>query len=64
VTERPETLECGSNILTGANAEQIIRCVGLVLGQKDSWYVPSEYLVENVSDTVLKILHGYLHTQV
>ena len=64
VTERPETLECGSNILTGANAEHIIRCVGLVLGQRDSWYVPSEYLVENVSDTVLKILHGYLHTQV
>ncbi|MBN1451630.1 MAG: UDP-N-acetylglucosamine 2-epimerase (non-hydrolyzing) [Anaerolineales bacterium] len=64
VTERPETLECGSNVLTGANAESIIRCVGLVLGQKEGWYVPPEYLVENVSDTVLKILYGYLHTQV
>jgi UDP-N-acetylglucosamine 2-epimerase (non-hydrolysing) len=64
VTERPETLECGSNVLTGANSENIIRCVGLVLDQKNSWYVPPEYLVENVSDTVLKILHGYLHTQV
>ena len=60
VTERPETLECGSNILTGANAEYILRCVEIVLGQKDSWYVPPEYLIENVSDTVLKLIHGYL----
>jgi len=64
VTERPETLECGSNILTGADSENIIRCVGIVLEQKNSWYVPPEYLVENVSDTVIKLLHGYLHTQV
>lgn len=61
VTERPETLECGSNILTGADSENILRCVELVLGQKESWRVPPEYLVENVSDTVLRILHGYLH---
>ncbi len=62
VTERPETLECGSNILAGADSEHIIRCVGLVLEQKDSWVVPPEYLVENVSDTVVRLLHGYLHT--
>ena len=62
VTERPETLECGSNILTSANSENILRCVGLVLKQKDSWYIPPEYLVENVSDTVVRLLHGYLHT--
>jgi UDP-N-acetylglucosamine 2-epimerase (non-hydrolysing) len=64
VTERPETLECGSNILTGADAENILRCVGIVLEQKSEWYVPEEYLVENVSDTVLRLLHGYLHNQV
>jgi UDP-N-acetylglucosamine 2-epimerase (non-hydrolysing) len=62
VTERPETLECGSNLLTGADSESILRCVELVLRQKDSWRVPSEYLVENVSDTVVRLLHGYLHT--
>lgn len=61
VTERPETLECGSNILTSANSENILRCVELVLEQKGSWYVPPEYLVENVSDTVVRLLHGYLH---
>jgi UDP-N-acetylglucosamine 2-epimerase (non-hydrolysing) len=64
VTERPETLECGSNILTSANSENILRCVELVLEQKGSWYVPPEYLVENVSDTVVRLLHGYLHTAV
>ena len=63
VTERPETLDCGSNILTGADSENITRCVELVLEQKSSWYAPPEYLVENVSDTVLRLLHGYLHKQ-
>jgi UDP-N-acetylglucosamine 2-epimerase (non-hydrolysing) len=62
VTERPETLECGSNILTSADSENVLRCVDLVLAQRDSWRVPPEYLVENVSDTVVRLLHGYLHT--
>jgi UDP-N-acetylglucosamine 2-epimerase (non-hydrolysing) len=61
VTERPETLECGSNILTSANSKNILRCVELVLEQKSNWFVPPEYLVENVSDTVVRLLHGYLH---
>ncbi len=60
VTERPETIECGSNILSGANAESISRCVELVLGCKSQWQVPPEYLIDNVSDTVVKILNGYL----
>ncbi len=60
VTERPETIECGSNILSGASAESINRCVELILGRKSQWRVPPEYLVDNVSDTVVKILHGYL----
>ena len=60
VTERPETIECGSNILSGAGAESIGRCVELVTGRTNQWRVPPEYLAENVSDTVLKILHGYL----
>lgn len=60
VTERPETIECGSNILSGASVESISRCVEFVLGQKNQWRVPPEYCVDNVSDTVVKILHGYL----
>ncbi len=60
VTERPETIECGSNILSGAGAESINRCVELVVSRKTQWRIPPEYLVDNVSDTVVKILHGYL----
>ncbi|MBI5943848.1 MAG: UDP-N-acetylglucosamine 2-epimerase (non-hydrolyzing) [Chloroflexi bacterium] len=60
VTERPETIECGSNILSGADSESISRCVSLVLSQKSKWNTPPEYLTETVSDTVVKIMHGYL----
>lgn len=59
VTERPETIECGSNMLSGAEPETILRCVRTVLEQKASWAVPREYLVKNVSQTVVKILLGY-----
>jgi len=61
VTERPETLECGSNILSGADPDTVVRCVDTVLGLKGSWTAPREYLVENVSDAVLKILLGFLY---
>ena len=59
VTERPETLECGSNILSGVEPESVMRCVKTVLDQKANWVPPPEYLVENVSSTVIKILIGY-----
>ena len=58
VTERPETIECGSNILTGVDPDQILRSVQVVLKQKQEWRIPREYLVPNVSDTVVKILLG------
>jgi UDP-N-acetylglucosamine 2-epimerase (non-hydrolysing) len=59
VTERPETLECGSNMLSGANPERILECVATVLERKSGWVVPREYLAEHVSETVCKILLGF-----
>ena len=59
VTERPETLECGSNILSGAQPEIVTQCVRTVLSLKNQWTAPPEYLVERVSDTVIKILLGF-----
>jgi UDP-N-acetylglucosamine 2-epimerase (non-hydrolysing) len=59
VTERPETLECGSNMLSGADPEMILHCVRAVLALKGQWTAPPEYLAENVSETVLKILLGF-----
>jgi UDP-N-acetylglucosamine 2-epimerase (non-hydrolysing) len=60
VTERPETIEHGSNILSGAQPEAIVRCVHTVLDQKNQWTIPPEYVVPHVSSTVVKILSGYL----
>jgi UDP-N-acetylglucosamine 2-epimerase (non-hydrolysing) len=59
VTERPETIECGSNILSGADPEMIISCVQVVLEQKTQWLVPPEYLVDHVSNIVVKIMLGF-----
>jgi UDP-N-acetylglucosamine 2-epimerase (non-hydrolysing) len=59
VTERPETIECGSNMLSGAEPEAILRCARTVLAEKAEWSVPPEYLAENVSRTVVKLLLGY-----
>lgn len=57
-TERPETLEAGSNMLTGCEPGHILSAVEIVTrpGHKQ---VPSEYMVENVSDTVIKIVLGF-----
>lgn len=59
VTERPETIECGSNILSGAQPESILRAVELALALPAEWSPPSEYLAENVAQTVSKIVIGY-----
>ena len=59
VTERPETIECGSNMLSGADPDMILQCVRTVLDQKCEWTVPPEYLVGHVSNTVVKVLLGY-----
>lgn len=59
VTERPETIECGSNILAGGEVESILRAVEIAIAQPAAWTAPREYLAENVSQTVSKILLGY-----
>jgi len=64
VTERPETVECGSNILAGAEPETILRGVKTVLNSSRQWSVPPEYLESQVSTTVLKIVLGYRYCEV
>jgi UDP-N-acetylglucosamine 2-epimerase (non-hydrolysing) len=60
VTERPETIECGSNIVCGVDEDSIIRCVKATIEMKSEWIPPLEYKVSGVSDTVVRILHGYI----
>lgn len=59
VTERPETIECGSNILTGCKSEDIIRCLEVVLSMEGNWNKPLEYMETQVSRTVCNILLGF-----
>ena len=59
VTERPETIESGSNILSGADADSIVRTISIAISQPANWSPPPEYLVKNVSQTVSKIILGY-----
>ncbi len=59
VTERPETLECGSNILSGADPDRILDCVETVLRLPPAWQPPPEYLVRNVSDTVVRLVTSF-----
>lgn len=59
VTERPETLECGSNILAGADVDRILDCVATVLRLPPAWNPPPEYMVKNVSDTVVRLVTGF-----
>lgn len=60
-TERPETLEAGSNMLSGADPDSVLACTRAVLAAPPAWNPPPEYLVPNVSQTVAKIALGYRH---
>lgn len=59
VTERPETIECGSNILSGVEPAKITQSVKIVTSTAPQWDPPGEYLKENVAETVVKIAMGY-----
>jgi UDP-N-acetylglucosamine 2-epimerase (non-hydrolysing) len=56
-TERPETVMCGSNIVTGLDTADIVAGYqqALTLGP---WTVPEEYTRANVSDVVVNIILG------
>jgi UDP-N-acetylglucosamine 2-epimerase (non-hydrolysing) len=59
-TERPETVECGSNLLSGVERDAISRCVEVALAEERSWIPPPEYLAPDVSSTVTKIVLGHI----
>ncbi|MHB8076999.1 non-hydrolyzing UDP-N-acetylglucosamine 2-epimerase [Desulfosporosinus fructosivorans] len=56
VTERPETLEAGSNLIAGCEPEAILRAVKTVLSQGWDWEPPAEYMVQKVSRKLVKII--------
>ena len=56
VTERPETVECGSNVIAGVDPDRIAPAVRAALQRERNWTVPPEYLAPAVSSTVANIL--------
>lgn len=57
-TERQELIECGASILTGTKYKDIIDAFDIMLKRDNKWKVPEDYLIRNVSDTVINILLG------
>jgi UDP-N-acetylglucosamine 2-epimerase (non-hydrolysing) len=62
VTERAETVEVGSNILSGAQPETMLQAVKVALETSSSWKPPVEYVEPKVSTAVAKIVMGYHHS--
>ncbi|WP_405082110.1 non-hydrolyzing UDP-N-acetylglucosamine 2-epimerase [Paenibacillus chitinolyticus] len=61
-TERPETIDCGSNVVSGLDAERIVSAAGLMTRMPRDWECPEGYLDTDVSAKVVKyVLGGNLH---
>ena len=58
-TERPETVEAGASVLSGADPARIVALVKQVTERKPNWTVPAEYLRTNVAETVVRIITGH-----
>ncbi|TFE27851.1 non-hydrolyzing UDP-N-acetylglucosamine 2-epimerase [Cohnella luojiensis] len=57
-TERPETVDCGSNAVAGLKPERIRSAARVMMALTDRWKCPEGYLEENVSDKVAKFVLG------
>lgn len=57
-TERPETVDCGSNVVTGLAAERIADAAGMMSSLQGGWTPPEGYLDPDVSRKVAKFLLG------
>ncbi len=60
VTERPETIASGSNIISSVSPDFMLKAIDIVLSEKNEWEPPQGYLEKNVSSKVIKVLLGYL----
>jgi UDP-N-acetylglucosamine 2-epimerase (non-hydrolysing) len=56
VTERPETVDCGSNILAGVQPARVLAATRAALLSKDRWQIPEGYNAPGVAKTVAKAL--------
>jgi UDP-N-acetylglucosamine 2-epimerase (non-hydrolysing) len=59
VTERPETVECGSNLIAGSDPGAIAAAVDLATTERCGWRVPEEYHRPQVAETVARIVTSF-----
>lgn len=57
-TERPETVDCGSNVVSGLEAARIADCVNVMTKLPNDWDCPQGYKATDVSSKVVKFLLG------
>ena len=57
-TERPETVWCGSNVVSGLDQQRIVDSYNRIKSIARTWTVPLDYDRDNVSDVVCNILMG------
>jgi UDP-N-acetylglucosamine 2-epimerase (non-hydrolysing) len=57
-TERPETVDCGSNIVSGLAPERIAEAAQVMLAMEAKWDLPMGYQDLDVSDKVIKFIMG------
>ncbi|MCM3339049.1 UDP-N-acetylglucosamine 2-epimerase (non-hydrolyzing) [Paenibacillus sp. MER TA 81-3] len=57
-TERPETIDCGSNVVSGLQADNIVDAVSIMTALPTGWSCPDGYVTKDVSDKVVKFLLG------
>ncbi|MBN3525582.1 non-hydrolyzing UDP-N-acetylglucosamine 2-epimerase [Paenibacillus apiarius] len=57
-TERPETVDCGSNVISGLRAGNIVEAVSIMMALSTGWSCPDGYVTKDVSDKVVKFLLG------
>lgn len=59
-TERPETVLCGSNVVSGLEIDQIVSAVDIMIEAKTDWKLPEGYGDPNVSRKVVQFILGGL----
>lgn len=59
VTERPETVEAGSNIIAGSDPATIVQAVKIARALPTDWRIPPEYQVARTSAAIAKVVLGH-----
>ncbi|OGL35670.1 UDP-N-acetylglucosamine 2-epimerase [Candidatus Saccharibacteria bacterium RIFCSPHIGHO2_12_FULL_48_21] len=60
--ERPETFDAGSNFVASCEPEAILRGIEVATKSENNWQPPQDYVKENVSDTIVRIVLSYWRT--